>query len=267
MRLSRDERLLMIGCWTKLADDEGRFLADPAYIKKEVFGYDDLSVSEVSRILQKITETFRTWLLYRSGDHQYVQIETSHWLKYQEIRYIVRSKLPKPTEECYVLQKKGTSEDFRNIQKISENLCSRDARAVGLGSVGFSSENQCASDDVPLVDFALSELVVNGKASNGTHSAPGRKWQTEFFHDKFWPLRWRTNDKKGARIFFEHKVKTIEQANAIVTALISQKPQFEKRDLTLRPYMITWLNKGSYEDDPETDPIVSQPPKNIRSLI
>lgn len=243
MRLSREERLLMIGCWTKLADDEGRFLADAGYVRKEIFGYDTISIEEVFRMLQKISEVFRSWVLYEIGEHRYIQIDSAIWKKHQEIRWVCKSKIP----PLHLNGNNGTSEDFGKLPKISENCGTRDARAVGLGSVGLGSENQCASDNAPIFDLA-PECV-----------QPPRNWKRKLFDEEFWPNSWRKVAKTAAWNSFEAKAKDPGLGEKIVAAMLAQKPAYERRESDKRPYMSTWLNQERFSDD---GPEVSEPPAN-----
>jgi hypothetical protein len=235
LRLSRDERLLMVGCWTKLADDEGRFLADAGYVRKEIFGYDDLQISEVSAMLQKISEMFRSWHLYVIGTHQYIQIDPLTWNRHQGIRWTCKSKLPQPSTQ--VNGNTATSVYCEKLPQTSEDFRSRDARAVGLGSVVLGSENHCASDDAPLFDLAP------------TVAHPPRNWKRKLFDEEFWPNAWRKVAKIAAWNSFEAKAKTSEQGEKIVAAMLAQKPAYENRETDKRPYMSTWLNQERFSDD------------------
>lgn len=234
-RLSRDERLLMVGCWTKLADDEGRFLADAWYVRKEIFGYDDLTVSEVLRMIRKISENFRSWRLYVVGSHQYIQIDPLTWEKHQNIRWTCKSKIPPESFESQ--QNNASSENSRSFQKISENFPSRDARAVGLGSVGLGSENHCASSDAP-VDFELSPP-----------SDPPKGWKKHLFETEFWSDAWRKVAKIAAWNAFQRKVDTPARGQQVVAAMLAQKPSYELRPTDKRPYMATWLNQERFSDE------------------
>lgn len=95
VKLSRDERLLLIGMITLLADDEGRLLAEAGYLKKRIFGYDgDVSVDQVRVWRDGICHTFRNAILYTSGGQDYVYLV--NFQKYQKIRWVVASNLPAP---------------------------------------------------------------------------------------------------------------------------------------------------------------------------
>lgn len=136
--LTRDERLLLVGMITLLADDDGRLLADAGYLRKRLFGYDeDLARQEVEAWRNAIVIKCRNVFMYRVKGQLYVWL--ANFSVYQNIRYIVASKLPEYTEESDVAHE--IPENYRNFQEITEP-----SRRVGLssvkeGSVVLSAEN------------------------------------------------------------------------------------------------------------------------------
>lgn len=147
-KLSRDERLMFLGMVTRLADDEGRFLADPGYIRKELFGYDpDMSVEQVAAMRNRLVAAFpRSIILYIYCNQEYIAF--ANWKRHQTIKYIIISKLPDPRDGL-VQSGPNCSKVDRIIRNNSEESgeklptfeivpLSRDARAVGLSRVGLS---------------------------------------------------------------------------------------------------------------------------------
>ena len=95
--LTRDERLLVIAIISKCADDYGRLIAHPAYLRKQAFGYDeDISIDDVGVMLAHILEHCRNLLLYQDNGQEYICL--LNWDKWQKIRYRVDSKLPPPPD-------------------------------------------------------------------------------------------------------------------------------------------------------------------------
>ena len=93
--LARDERLLMIAIISKCADDYGRLIAHPAYLRKQAFGYDeDISIDDVRTMRAHILEHCRNVLLYQDNGQEYICL--INWDKWQKIRYRIDSKLPPP---------------------------------------------------------------------------------------------------------------------------------------------------------------------------
>jgi len=94
-QLTRDERLLVIAIISKCADDYGRLIAHPAYLRKQAFGYDeDISIDDVRTMRAHILEHCRNVLLYQDNGQEYICL--INWDKWQKIRYRIDSKLPPP---------------------------------------------------------------------------------------------------------------------------------------------------------------------------
>lgn len=95
-RLSRDARLTLAGLITKMADDEGRFLATPVAISGALFPHDDLAPTRVKRWLSEI-EGEGIVHVYRVNGGTYGQLNT--WFKHQKPPHPSASTLPSPDEE------------------------------------------------------------------------------------------------------------------------------------------------------------------------
>ena len=93
-RLSRDTRLVFVGLWS-LADDSGRFRADPRYIAGQLFPYDDDGLKTVSRALASLREEGCVHL-YEADRSQYGQV--TGWERHQKIDRPSPSKIPQPPE-------------------------------------------------------------------------------------------------------------------------------------------------------------------------
>lgn len=71
-RLKRDERLLFIGLWN-LADDQGVFKSNTAYIKGQLFSYDEeLRISTVEQWLASLTKALMIVPFTFKGESYYV---------------------------------------------------------------------------------------------------------------------------------------------------------------------------------------------------
>lgn len=124
--LGRDARLLLIGLITICADDHGRLLAHPAYLRKHVFGYDDdVTVQMVEEWRDAVLAQCRNVVPYSVNAHDYI------WLRKfgerQKIRYQIESKLPEPTEDSIAAS--GLCGNSR------ESSANKRSYSVGLGSV------------------------------------------------------------------------------------------------------------------------------------
>ena len=101
-QLSRDERLYLIGC-LRNADDEGRLIGHPAYLKSEIFRYDeDIDLARMEEIKAATIEKMRTWrpenvwLLkdYKNGNHDYLYFP--NFYQFNKPSHPTSSKLPTP---------------------------------------------------------------------------------------------------------------------------------------------------------------------------
>lgn len=156
-KLTREERLLVVGMMTACADDEGLLMGHDAYLKKSVFGYDDdITVEDVGQWRDHIFETCRNIIPYLEDGQIYIWFRK--WQCYQKIRYVVDSKLPKPTEESIAA---AVSAGFcGNSRENAGNL-----RRVGLGSVekgrvGTSPEDGDDANSLPPLGSEYSHPAV-----------------------------------------------------------------------------------------------------------
>jgi len=154
-KLNRDQRLLMAAMITVCADDHGRLMAHPEYLRKMAFGYDDdLSVDDVRTMRDAVIAICRNVELYSVNGQEYI------WLRkfcdYQRIRYQVKSKLPPPPRD------EKTSADIpENCGKLPQSaansrsvvLGSVEKCSEGLGSVGSAEPPQSVADPPPPPEY------------------------------------------------------------------------------------------------------------------
>ena len=109
-RLSDKAKLLYVGMIT-LADDDGRLIANPSYLRGQIFTYDDIPIDEVLK-LRKIIEEEGLIIVYSILGNDY--IEHPKWLEYQRIRGDLYRKSSLPTRNGSVtvpLLKSSLSKD------------------------------------------------------------------------------------------------------------------------------------------------------------
>jgi hypothetical protein len=94
-RLSRDARLTLAGLITKMADDEGRFVATPSAVSGAIFPHDDLPPTRVKKWLTEI-EGEGIVQLYRVNGGTYGCL--NGWAKHQKPPHPSASTLPEPSE-------------------------------------------------------------------------------------------------------------------------------------------------------------------------
>lgn len=96
--LSRDARLLFIGCFS-LADDFGNILAESRYLQKKLFGYDtDVSTEQVSQWLGEVGR-LRSTMLYAVNGQNYLHF--NNWTMHQKLdsRYTPKASCPPCPDE------------------------------------------------------------------------------------------------------------------------------------------------------------------------
>lgn len=117
--LSRDERLLFIGCFSN-ADDEGRLPGNPAFLRSVIFPYDDLSIAEVRRMRDRVASVCKNFIVYTVGEDEYIAFRK--WREYQSVRYPQPSKYPAPPE-----QNDCDSPDEREAELLTQGCGKTDA--------------------------------------------------------------------------------------------------------------------------------------------
>ena len=95
-RLTRDARLTLAGLITKMADDEGRFVATPSALGGALFAYDDIPSARIKRWLGEI-EAEGMIHVYRVNGGTYGVL--TGWAKHQKPPHPSASTLPAPSEE------------------------------------------------------------------------------------------------------------------------------------------------------------------------
>lgn len=94
-RLTPTERLFFAGCVSH-ADDDGRLLGNPAYLRSVIFPYDDFTVADVAAMRNHAVQEVQGLAYYRHEDEEYLAL--LNWRRYQNPRYRKPSKLPSPPD-------------------------------------------------------------------------------------------------------------------------------------------------------------------------
>jgi len=93
-KLSPNGKVFYIGLFSN-ADDEGRIMADPAYLKSMIWPCEPKrKVSETLRTRSEVIYSMRNVKLYKRGGNEYIQL--LDWHKWQSPKYPQPSKLPAP---------------------------------------------------------------------------------------------------------------------------------------------------------------------------
>lgn len=95
-RLSRDARLTLAGLITKMADDEGRFIASPLAVNGDLYPHDNLSNARINKWLSEIASAGML-VIYKVNGGTYGWLPG--WSRHQKPPHPTKSTLPAPTEE------------------------------------------------------------------------------------------------------------------------------------------------------------------------
>lgn len=109
--LSPLARLMFIACWN-LADDEGLLKLNPAYLKAQVFPYDEISLEDSKNILGELTEKKFIFPYKDAKNQEYGWIV--NFRKHQRIDKPQAPKLPVPSiQNPAVKQMYAFRDDFK----------------------------------------------------------------------------------------------------------------------------------------------------------
>ena len=124
--LSHRQRLMKLGL-TTMSDDEGRFRANPALIRAQVFPYDDLTLDDVEADLQAVARAGYVMLYERDGQRFGWEVE---WNKDQKPSHPSPSELPPPPipDDCGST-KPSTPVATKRVRVISPNVTPLQRRA------------------------------------------------------------------------------------------------------------------------------------------
>ncbi|HID31706.1 MAG TPA: hypothetical protein EYP19_17130 [Desulfobacterales bacterium] len=114
-KLTPIERLFFIGCFSN-ADDEGRLVAVPAYLRSIIFPYDDLTIDQVREIRDRVVDVCRNLILYEVDGTEYLSFVK--WSRYQKPKYPSPSILPPPPEPHSPIPSKIPEKDSSNIPEM-----------------------------------------------------------------------------------------------------------------------------------------------------
>lgn len=87
------EKLLWIGLFSRVADDQGRMIDNAVVIRAMVFPYDDIPVNQIERALQTYEQCDKV-IRYEIEGKKYLQIK--NWWDHQQGQWATPSKHPAP---------------------------------------------------------------------------------------------------------------------------------------------------------------------------
>lgn len=117
-QLTPTERLFFVGCFSN-ADDEGRMLGNPAWLRSAIFPYDDISLDEVRAMRDRAAAVCRNFVVYEVDGVEYIAF--LKWSRYQKPKYPKPSTLPPPSGDS---ASRGSEKRFSNASEdlpLSQN--------------------------------------------------------------------------------------------------------------------------------------------------
>jgi len=180
-RLSHMERLLLIGM-VSMADDYGHLQASPLVLRKQIFGYDEVTVEDVEAARDSVLTHCRNVTLYRVDGQEYIELR--RWSHYQKLNYTAAPQFPapKPAEsdlaqdqpeaEGCVRTDSGLTQDCEpsRLSRLSNKKVKKDKKDT--------TPTECADKSAPTTadwerDFTSPVTAYSGAA---IHAKRGGRW-------------------------------------------------------------------------------------------
>ncbi len=178
------ERLFLVGMISH-ADDEGRLLADPAYLRSKIFPYDDFTLEEIKTMRDHIIEMNPNVQLYINNGEEYIAFRK--WSRYQKPSHPQPSILPKPPE----LQEPAQEPFPERVQEQDQPKTRTSPSQVRsgqdkLGKVRVAQEDfkKYFNSESDLTDFLMTKLTESISAARQA-GAHGEQWAIAVL-EEFW---------------------------------------------------------------------------------
>lgn len=228
-------RLLFISMWN-WADDSGRGTANPKELAGFAFPNDDgVDSTRVRRMLGEVSRAFGV-ILYKVGGRTYYAIPS--WERHQKIDRKSTAKHPAPEEgEPWDPDPEPRADQHRNGHSASG------ARVL------VESSSSPRRDDGEGSGTGTGEQGNRGTTTSPTADAAGRSDEDWFV--EFWKAYPRKVDKQDALRAFKAALKRRIDPNRLIRAAQSYARQNVGRETKYLKHAATWLNKGSYDNEPE----------------
>lgn len=165
-KLTRDERLLLLGCLNN-ADDDGRLKAHPAYLKAAIFMYDnDPDPTRIDKLKQSMLKKMANWRKdnpwclqpYQNSGENYLHFPS--WFEHQKPSHPAKSKLPAPPIEL----SRATHPSGQKETRPTPAAHQKESRATpSQSSLGQSSQGEVSIGQVSAVQEDFTKFLDSEK--------------------------------------------------------------------------------------------------------
>lgn len=142
-RLQPLEQVLFIGLFS-IADDEGRTMADPAYLRSELFAYSDFSLKKVQALRDSVVQKVRSVHLYEADGGELIAL--LKWSDYQKPKYPKPSKIPPPMGKPSPNLGESLPQPFPATEQTVGNASPETAHGLGLGREDIGLGRACIDE-------------------------------------------------------------------------------------------------------------------------
>ncbi len=234
-------RLLFIGLWC-IADREGRLEDRPKRIKKTLLGYDDVSTSEVSEMLQALHDTGFI-IRYTVDGEEYIQVV--NFAKHQNPHVKEKpSEIPAPPE--FLTSCASEKIDYDTDDDDDEN----DEHQTS--PVQVSDKHQTSTVQAPPI--TVNRLPSTGNLPPGKEEDPEEEpaeTASQKRFDLFWAAYPKKVGKKAAQKAWKNAKVSADLFDKIMNAVGKARitTQWLREGGRYIPNPSTWLNEGRWDDE------------------
>ena len=246
-------RLLFIGLWC-IADREGRLEDRPKRIKKTLLGYDDVSTSEVSEMLQALHDTGFI-IRYTVDGEEYIQVV--NFAKHQNPHVKEKpSEIPPPPEfQTGHIQENidygSDDDDDENDEHHTSTVQAPDKHQTSTVQAPPITVNRLPSTGnlPPGIREAREETCAAAEQTEESKKEAQTLLQKRF--DLFWAAYPKKVGKKAALASWKKVKPDTELFDKIMTAIGRAKAtwQWQRENGRYIPNPKTWLNEGRWDDE------------------
>ena len=137
-KLSRDARLMYIGLWS-CSDDYGVTKGNAAWLKSQIFPYDDIGMGSFTQWLKELEREKR---IVRFSHHGEAYYYLPTFRLHQKVDRPSRQRNPEPPEEIVLACSRDCREDSRNIRDQTETERETEREGEGITSAPTRADHE-----------------------------------------------------------------------------------------------------------------------------